>query len=237
MKPIWYILVIIVLVLVSIIIIVGRVCFSKKNKILESYSKLMTSSGANANQLATILIANANLPIQIANVNSKHTNYYSSKYKVLKLSTNMMESVSIVSLAQVTQEIGYAILDHKKSFMYKLISKVLPIANIMLMSFIPTFLLGLAFGFIFELDTIGIIITSISLVFLIFPIIMYLVTIPGINKATKEGNLCLDKCNFLMNEETYLIKSITYKSPINHLIGLVLNMVYFIYTTANMYVL
>ena len=228
MKTIWYVLLIVTLVSVSALIILSRICYKKYINILNQYSKFNLLSEANAYQLATILVSTAQIPIKIEEVNSKSTNYYSSRYKVLKLSTSVKNSISIITLAKIAQEVGYAILDSKNQFLYKIKSKILPIANIMLMSFIPLFILSLAFSFSFDLDIVGIIIAIVSLVCLILPTLLYFITLPVINSASLEASICLDKCKFLIDEELYAIKNIMYANSNVHLFNIFVNSVFLI---------
>lgn len=233
MSPVWYTLILIILALLTVIIIIGTVSVKKINYINDKYSKYKSTCEITTEELSTILISNSNINIDIAKINSKNTDIYSSKYKVLKLSEETAKSVSITSLGNISHEIGCAIQDSKNNFIYKLKTRLLPIINSMLISFIPLFLIGLAFAFSFNLNTIGLIITIISCVCLALSIIFYLITIISVNKSSEVICFELDKLKFFTDNELVAIKTVIYSNSNTHLFNMIKYLFFLIYSFTN----
>ena len=233
MSPTWYFFIIAIVVLISIIIIIGTRAVKKVNFNFEKYSDYKANCESDVEGLAAILISKANLPIQIVKVNSNNSNIYSSKYKVLKLSNEFSKSVSIVSIAKVSHEIGHAIQDNQKRLFFRLKTALLPIINIMLISFIPLFLLGLALAFSFNLNLLGLIVTIISFCCLAISLVFYLVTIISVNKSSEEVCFVLDKLNFYTENELFVIKTLIYANSSNYLYDMVKYLFFFIYSFTN----
>ena len=210
MEPIWYVIFVIVFLMLFITLLLGTIAQRKVNEIIQKYSGTRSQCGIKGGELSTVLISRANISIDIDEINSRNTNYFSSKYKVLKLSTKLLESDSLIALAKCSQEIGNAIQDNNKNFLYRLKTNFLTIIKVLTSLFFPIEFIGFLIRFTFNINTLGLIfaLTGIFLLVLIF--IFFLLTYRVENKSSELISEILDTCKFFTEDELFALKDILY---------------------------
>ena len=192
----WYILFFTILLLIFVSILIGFFSQKRIYKLLKKYSAIKTKCEITAHELSTILVTNAELPIVIDEVNSKKTNIYNSKYKVLKLSKKVSDSIAISSLAYCSHQLGDAIQDKEKLFSYKVKKYFHPVVKILTSLFIPTALLGFFFKFSLGMPITGLIVSIISISILVLCILFYIITYRTENKSADLICKYLNDCDF-----------------------------------------
>ena len=211
MSLIWYILFFTVLILIFVSIIIGAISQKKIIKIFSKYSKIKTKCEIKSSELSTILISKAELDINIAKIDSRSSNVYNSKYKILKLTSKVYESIAISSLAFCSHEIGDAIQDKNNSLSYRTKKYFYPIVKVLTSLFIPFSLLGFFFKFSLDLPIVALIILISAIVIFIACIIFYLVTYRIENKSADLIAKILNECDFFTEDELFGLKDVLYE--------------------------
>ena len=209
MGKVWYIIYITALVLFFLTLIFGSRAQKKIAKIINLYNKAVSFCGATAQEFSLILLSKANITnVEIVEVNGKNTDCYDSINKILKLSNETMNSTSLASLGVCAHEIGHAIQDKEKNFLFKARVWILPFFNLIAKLFFPLLMVGSLLSFSFNMETLGLIVLWFSIISYGSAFVFYLVTTPLESNASKKVVALLHDCDFLTKEEIVALSQV-----------------------------
>lgn len=225
----WMIVYIVATILILPSVIFGAICQSRAITVFDRYEKVVSSSGITASELTKKLLSNANITdVEVVKINGKLTDCYDPRHKVVKLSAATYNSTSMSALGVCAHEVGHAIQDNKKMFLFRLRMFLVPIVNFINKLFIPLVLAGSILSFAFYLPYIGEVIVWISVVLYGASLIFYLVTLPLEKDASKRALKILEKTNSFSNDELVVSKNVLTAAIYTYISALVTTTLYFL---------
>ncbi len=225
----WYIVYIVMSILVVPCLILGSICNARINIVFDKSSKILSRKNITAAELAVKLLEHAEIDnVDVAEINGKLTDCYDSKHKVVKLSTSVIRSSSVAALGITAHEIGHAVQDHKKMWLFRFRQTFVPIVNLVSRAFVPLIVVGTLLSFAFYLPTIGNIICWASAVLYGLSFLFYLITLPLERDASKKALKMLEELNALDNDELYTAKQVLKAALYTYLSAFTVSLVYFL---------
>ncbi len=225
----WMIVYIVATLLILPSVIWGAICQSRAVSVFDRYSKVAPSNGITASELTKKLLENANInDVDVVKINGKLTDCYDPRHKVIKLSSSTYDSSSMSALGVCAHEVGHAIQDNKKMFLFRLRLFLVPIVNFINRLFIPLVLVGSLLSFAFYLPYIGEIIIWISVALYGASLLFYLVTLPLERDASKRALKILDETELFTNDELSVSKNVLTAAIYTYISALVTTTLYFL---------
>ena len=198
----WIIIYLVAGALIIPVFIYGLIAQSKVNSTFDKYSKAYAKNGITAAELAHKLLHSGDITnVNVEKINGNLTDCYDSKNKVLKLSSNVYNSSSIAALGVCAHEVGHALQDKQKSFMFRLRLIVIPFTNFISRAFIPLIFIGAILNSLFFLPSIGYYITLFSVITYGGSLLVYFVTLPLEYDASKKAIALLESTGTLDETE------------------------------------
>lgn len=205
-----------------------------------SFSKVLSGIRIPASEMSQKILVDEGLSdIKVAQINSKSTNRYEPKYKVIKLSTDNFDSYSIAAICVGAHEVGHAIQHSRFKFLFKLKFYLNIILNFACNLVLPLILLGSIIAFTFNYLVAGSYIIWAGIIIYATILLFYLVNLPFEFYASKRALSLLKKTDcFEENEITSIKKmlsSTTYKycAALSKNLFFFLNFLNFSYVSSN----
>jgi len=166
----------------------------KINSTYDKYKDKTIINGYSGMQVARMILDGAGLfDIKIEIVNSKLGDHYDPRNRILRLSPEVYNGISIASSGIAAHEVGHAI-QHKEAYKpLKIRNAIVPAVNVSSNISWGLFFLGLFFGYR-SLTTVGIILFSSVVVF-------QLITLPVEFNASTRALRIMESRNILYKEE------------------------------------
>lgn len=181
----------------------------KGSNLLKLHSSSINSIEITGSKLSEMLIAkNKLLKIHITNLNSKHTNYFSLKYNVIKVSPEINSSTSLSALALSSYLANQARLGQKKTILYCLKLIISFITKLCSIVFIPVVLVCAIIYASHQSSIINMIIL-ISLIAYSSSLIFQLIILCFELISTKKLNNDIASLKLFTNEELKQISTLT----------------------------
>lgn len=156
---IWYIILVLPAVILSLIASAGV------NSTFKKYSKVASARGTTgADAARRVLEANGVFGVQIERVNGNLTDHFDPKTNTIRLSDSVYGSTSVAAVGVAAHEAGHAVQYAESYAPMKLRSAIIPVTNIGSNLAMPLVLLGIIFSMPLLAD-IGILAFSFSTLF------------------------------------------------------------------------
>ena len=167
---------------------------TKVNSAFNKYSKIFSSRGYTASQIARYILDNNGLyNVQIDKVSGKLTDHFDPKANVVRLSDVVYDSTSVAAIGIAAHEVGHAIQHAQGYGPIKLRMAIIPITQIGSRLSMPLILLGILFSYQ-PIISLGIIFFATATVF-------QLITLPVEFNASNRALTILENSNYLYSEE------------------------------------
>lgn len=225
----WYIVYIVSVILIIPCLILGSISTTKVSTTFDKYSKILSRKGINSCELAQKIMNYAGIDdVDIAEINGKLTDCYDSKHKVVKLSSATIRSTSVAALGVTAHELGHAIQDHKKTFMFRLRRVLVPTFNFFSRAFVPLLVIGTLLSFVFYIPNVGDIVCWISVGMYAMSLIFHLITLPLEFDASKRALKLLEELEILERDELDGAKAVLRAAIYTYISALAVSLVYFL---------
>lgn len=225
----WITLYIVATILILPSLIYGTYAQNAVHSTFERYSKEASNCNLSASELCEMLLEKAGIDdVDVELINGKLTDCYDSKHKVVKLSESTYNSISVASLGVASHEIGHAIQDHNKSFLFRLRIFLVPILNFASRAFIPLILLGSILGFTFGIPVVGYWVTMGSLILYGGSTLFSLLTLPLEFDASKKALKMLKDLNIMSETELEKTKKVLSCAAQTYVASFLTSLVYFL---------
>lgn len=167
---------------------------TKVNSTFNKYSKIFSSRGYTAAQIARyILDANGLYNVNVERVNGNLTDHFDPKSNVVRLSDSVHNSTSVAAIGVAAHEVGHAIQHAVGYGPIKIRAAIIPITQIGSKLSMPLILFGLLFSFQP--------IISLGIIFFATATIFQLVTLPVEFNASNRALAILEERDYLYGEE------------------------------------
>ncbi len=167
---------------------------TKVNSTFNKYSKIFSSRGYTAAQIARyILDANGLYNVNVERVNGNLTDHFDPKLNVVRLSDSVHNSTSVAAIGVAAHEVGHAIQHAVGYGPIKIRAAIIPITQIGSKLSMPLILFGLLFSFQP--------IISLGIIFFATATIFQLVTLPVEFNASNRALAILEERDYLYGEE------------------------------------
>lgn len=158
------------------------------------YSGVPTERRISGKDIAEYLLNRANLShVKVEGIKGSLTDHYDPSDKVLRLSQDVFERISVAAVGVAAHEMGHALQDKEHYAPLVLRSTLVPVANIGSMAGPWLAVAGLWFGME--------IITNLGIILFAGAVLFYLVTLPVEIDASRRALRLLKESNFLSNGE------------------------------------
>ena len=225
----WVAVYLVVLILFLPCVIVGGIFQLKVSSTFDKYSKVGASCRATALDFTTILLHRAGITdVDVATINGKLTDCYDSKHKVVKLSTATASSSSVAAIAVCAHEVGHAIQDNRKMFLFRLRRSLVPVVNFISRMFVPLVLLGSILSFLFYLPLVGLYITWASVILYGASLLFQLVTLPLEYDASRRAIKLLEETGAMDRDELDISKKVLKSAIMTYVSATTISMLYFL---------
>ncbi|MBU3110718.1 zinc metallopeptidase [Clostridium lacusfryxellense] len=182
-------------------IIIAAIAQMKIKSSFKKYPKVNSVNGYTGAQVARMLLDAAGLfdiPVEI--VQGKLTDHYDPTKRVMRLSSDVYNGISVASIGVAAHETGHALQDKEKYVPLKLRNAIVPAVNFSSNASWVLFLIGIIFS-IHSLINVGIILFSAVVLF-------QLVTLPVEFNASSRAIKVLESRNILYGDEIKGAKSV-----------------------------
>lgn len=193
------------------------------------HSKSLAYTGITARELAEKLLEKAGIKnVEIVNINGRLTDCYDPRNKIIKLSNATINSSSIAALGVCAHEVGHAIQDHNKSFLFRLRIWIVPIINFISGMFVPMIFLGSILNFTFMIPTVGYYMIFVSVILYGASLLFHIITLPLEYDASKKALAMLKETETLSTTELESAKQVLKAAIYTYVAELVTTLLYFI---------
>ena len=225
----WTLVYIVAAILILPSFIYGSICQSNVYSTFETYAKVASKSGLTAAELTDKLLKQAGInDVEIAQINGKLTDCYDSKHKVIKLSNSTCTSTSVASLGVCAHEVGHAIQDHQKSFLFRFRIFIAPILNFASFAFIPLIFIGSILGFMFHIPVVGYWIIWASVIMYGGSAFFSFITLPLEFDASKKALKMLEETGVMNSEELSQTKKVLKAAARTYIASFLTTLLYFL---------
>ncbi len=225
----WIVVYLVVLILFLPCVIVGGIFQIKVNSTFDKYSKVTASCGVTAYDFTTVLLHRAGITdVDVATINGKLTDCYDSKHKVVKLSKATASSMSVAAIAVCAHEVGHAIQDNRKMFLFRLRHALVPVVNFISKMFVPLVLLGSILSFMFYLPIVGLYITWASVILYGASLLFQLVTLPLEYDASRRAIKLLKETDAMARDELDISQKVLKSAIMTYVSSVTISMLYFL---------
>ncbi len=226
---IWVAVYITVAVLFLPCLIAGSIFQIKVHSTFEKYKGVLSVCNITADELSRVLLHKAEIDdVDVVEINGKLTDCYDSKHKVLKLSSSTFSSTSVAALAICAHEVGHAVQDKQKMFLFRLRRALVPVVNFISYMFVPMVLLGSILSFTFYLPVVGLYITWTSVILYGASLIFQLVTLPLEYNASKRALKMLEETKMFSRDELNISKDMLKAAIMTYVSATTISMLYFL---------
>lgn len=178
------------------------------NHAFKKYSQYAPASGLTGGETSKELLRINGLSfVAVQPVEGNLTDYYDPRNKVLRLSTDVYNTRSLVALGVAAHETGHALQDKNKYFPMKIRSGLVPAANIGSQMAIPIFFVGLIVSGWLR-SPVGGLIMELAIVLYSIAVLFTLITLPVEYNASHRAMAMLRDNNLITEEEYGPTKSV-----------------------------
>ncbi len=225
----WSIVYIVAALLILPAFIYGGISQVSATNTYDKYSTAMSESGITASELAKKLLDQAGIKgVDVVKINGSMTDCYDPRHKVVKLSSTTYDSSSISALGVCAHEVGHALQDANKSFLFRLRIALVPVVNFLSRMFIPLVLLGSILSFAVQIEAVGFYITWAAVIMYGASMIFYLVTLPLEHDASKKALQMLRETGTLNGSELSSANKVLKAAIQTYISALVTSILYFL---------
>ena len=181
--------------LILIGVIISLFASAKVKSTYNKYSRVRSLSGMTGAQAAEQILRNAGIyDVRVQRVSGHLTDHYDPRNKTLNLSDSVYNSTSVAAIGVAAHEVGHAIQHATHYVPLKFRNSIVPVANFGSTLSWPLILLGLFFGSLHYLITIGIIFFS-------FAVLFQIITLPVEFNASNRAIRILGDTGILRGDE------------------------------------
>ena len=189
----WVTLYIVASLVLIPLFIYGAIASAGVNSTFDKYSRQISNSGLTGYETAKKLLDNAGITnVKIVETSGKLTDCYDPKKKVLKLSSSTINSRSIAAIGVCAHEVGHAVQDNRRMFLFRLRVFIVPVVNFISRACLPLILLGSILGFTFYIPVVGYYIVLASVVSYGAAMVFNLITLPLEYDASRRALAMLE---------------------------------------------
>jgi len=165
------------------------------------YSQVLTERRISGKDMAEYLLNRSGLPnVKVEGIQGSLTDHYDPSNKVLRLSQDVFEKISVAAVGVAAHEMGHALQDKENYAPLVLRSTLVPIANIGSQAGPWLAIAGIWFGIDF--------LTNVGILFFACAVFFYLVTLPVEIDASKRALQLLTESNFLSSKEIQGVRKV-----------------------------
>ena len=184
------------------------------------YNKVLSNKNISGSQAAALLLrANGITDVKVAHISGTLTDNYNPTTKILNLSDATFSSTSIAAVGVAAHETGHAIQHNVGYGPLALRSILVPVANLG-SRFGPLLaILGIAFGYSAQAESIFSIcqlITNIGLVLFAASVLFYLITLPVEFDASRRALKILKETGTLNSEELSGVRKVLWAAAMTY---------------------
>lgn len=184
---------------------------SRVQSTYQRYARVHARSGLTGAEVARRLLNEAGLyDIPVEQVQGHLTDHFDPKKRVIRLSTGVYKSSSLAALGIAAHETGHAIQHAEGYIPLAFRNNIFPLANIGSRLAFPLFFIGLFFGALEGLMTIGIFLFA-------FAVLFQLVTLPVEYNASSRAIALLADRGFLTNDEVQPTREVLSAAALTYL--------------------
>ena len=184
----WTLMYIVAGILLLPMFLYGLFAQANVQNVFRKYLETPSSANITSAELAKQLLHKAGINhVDVVPIKGELDDCYDSKHKVIKISTAAFNNTSVAALGVAAHEVGHAIQDHQKSFLFRLRKAIVPAVNLVSKLYIPLVLLGSILSFTFLIPTLGFWICWGSVIAYGASLLFYLVTLPLEFDASKKA--------------------------------------------------
>lgn len=225
----WTLVYIVATLLILPAFIFGMISQNLAISTFNRHSKTQAFSGVTAKQFAEALLQKAGIvDVDVVNINGRLTDCYDSRNKVIKLSNATINSSSVAALGVCAHEVGHAIQDHKKSFLFKLRRWLAPVINFISGMFVPIVFLGSILSFTFMIPNVGYYMIWASIILYGATLVFYAITLPLEYDASKKALKMLEESELFSKTELDAAKQVLKAAIYTYVSELVTTLLYFL---------
>lgn len=225
----WSLVYIIAAILILPAFIYGGISQIAANNAFEKYSKSIAHSGITASELTKKLLeAQGITNVEVVRINGRLTDCYDPVHKVVKLSDATYNSSSIAALGVCAHEVGHAVQDARKTFLFRLRIFLVPIVNFMSRLYIPLIFAGSILSFMLYIETIGYYLCWAAVIMYAASMLFYLVTLPLEHDASKRAAQMLRETGTLTGGELDSAKVVLKAAIQTYVAALITSVLYFL---------
>ncbi|NLZ93779.1 MAG: zinc metallopeptidase [Firmicutes bacterium] len=175
------------------------------------YARVYARSGMTGAQVARRLLDEAGLyDIPVQQVHGHLADHFDPRARVIRLSAGVYQSTSLAALGIAAHETGHA-LQHAEGYIpLAFRNNIFPLANIGSRAAFPLFFIGLFFGGLHQLMTVGIFLFA-------FAVLFQLVTLPVEYNASSRAIALLAGRGFLAPDEVQPAKEVLNAAALTYL--------------------
>ncbi len=199
------------------------------NSVFNKYKNIHTSAGVTAAEFTQRLLNQANIDnVKITTINGKLTDCYDPRSKTIKLSSSTYDSTSISALGVCAHEVGHAVQDNRKMFLFRLRIIFVPVVNLINTLYIPLILVGSILAFTFMIPTVGYYIVLGSIIAYGASLVFYLITLPLEYDASRRALAMMKSMGVFTETELSQAKKVLKAAIQTYIAATLTSLIYFL---------
>jgi len=225
----WTLLYIIASLLILPMFLYGIFAESNTFKVFKKYAKYPTEAGIGSAELATALLKKGNVhDVEVVPIKKLLDDCYDPRHKVIKISEQNFNNASIAGISVAAHEVGHAMQDHEKSFLFRLRIAIVPFVNLISKAYIPLILVGSILSFTFMIPAVGYWICWASVIAYGASLLFYLITLPLEFNASKRALTMLKETGIFTNTELKYAKEVLNAAAQTYIAASLTQLIYFL---------
>lgn len=225
----WTLLYIVASLAIIPIMIYGAISQSSVHSVFNKYSKVYSEHGITAGELARKLLKQAGINnVDVAPIEGRLSDCYDPTHRVVKLSHSTYNVSSMAALGVCAHEIGHAIQHHRRNFMFRLRSFLVPVVNLVSRACLPLILIGSLLSFTFYIPTVGYYIVLASVISYGASMLFYIVTLPLEYDASRKALKLLKETGEFSNSEIHAAKQVLTAAIHTYIAAFMTSLAYFL---------
>lgn len=225
----WITLYIVASILLVPMFIYSLVASLTVDSVFNKYKETQSSAGITAAEFTEKLLKNAGITdVDVAKTKGNLTDCYDPRHKVVKLSDSTYNSTSISAIGVCAHEVGHAVQDNKKMFLFRLRIAIVPVINIINTLYIPLIFVGSILAFLFLIPTVGYYIVLASVIAYGASLLFYFITLPLEYDASKRALKMMKEMNIFSDTELSQAKEVLKAAIQTYVAGMLISLIYFL---------
>lgn len=199
------------------------------DSVFNKFKDVHTSAGVTAAEFTQKLLKQANIDnVTITKIGGNLTDCYDPRKKVVKLSASTYDSTSISALGVCAHEVGHAVQDNRKMFLFRLRIFFVPIVNIINGLYIPLIFVGSILAFTFMIPTVGYYIVLGSVIAYGASLLFYFITLPLEYDASRRALAMMKEMNTFTETELAQAKQVLKAAIQTYIAATLISLIYFL---------